>query len=568
MSEETDHVTRRQVTAAPLPSAADVGVSVDVAALLTIDVDAELRKLATAQLQGPWQIPAELVRRSLAAGASAVEVALKRHYVELRDDGAAPPEGVFEALAGLLDARAPARARHEALIALEEAGELGLLAIVGLELEHLELESGAPGRGRLALSVGAGAPPRLERRPAGASGGTILRLRARGIDGARARAWLADAARFASATVTVDAQPLARGLTAYMASQALVVPLPDGRSLRGHVALPRAPGPARLWLLQHGVVVTHQGLAQAPSFEAALELGALLGPRATPADLRAAISPLLPVLTAAAVELMLALSSRAQGLSLAAQSWLLALLLEAARLGYQRAAIGEAAVIPALLGEDEGGGAPSLISIAALRGRSERDHAGQAVALALDPDQPRRDLLRGGAPLALLDAAARSTITELYGLRFRPPGRRPARARALARGLAWATRGAAQLLELGPLSLLRGLERPLPAEALSREQRALAEHLRAILATGGGSGAPIDVVFCAGSGWPRRRGRRLCLPQDAPEVRAAVRLLAEEGPGWLYPAALALLHGRGEPAAGARATWRRAWSRESASGRR
>lgn len=80
--------------------------------------------------------------------------------------------------------------------------------------------------------------------------------------------------------------------------------------------------------------------------------------------------------------------------------------------------------------------------------------------------------------MALLDAAARSTITELYGLRFRPPGRRPARGLALARGLAWATRGAAQLLELGPLSLLRGRERPLPAEALSREQRALAEHLK------------------------------------------------------------------------------------------
>lgn len=63
--------------------------------------------------------------------------------------------------------------------------------------------------------------------------------------------------------MTVDAQPLARGLTAYMASQALVVPLPDGRSLRGHVALPRAPGPARLWLLQHGVVVTHQARAGA-----------------------------------------------------------------------------------------------------------------------------------------------------------------------------------------------------------------------------------------------------------------------------------------------------------------
>jgi len=551
----------------PAGDAVDVSVPVDVAGLLTIDVDAELRKLATAQLQGPWQVPAELVRRSLAAGASAVDVAVGSRSVEIRDDGAALTELTLGALSALLDPHAPARARHEALLALEEAGELALLAIVGLDPQRLELESAAPGGELLALSSQAGASPRRERRPAGGRGGTTLRLRARGLDPARARVMVADAARFASAVVSVDGQPIARGLAAYVASKAIVMALPGGGELRGHVALPRAPGPARLWLLQHGVVVTHQALAQAPSFEATLEFGALLGPRATPADLRSAITPLLGALTAAAVELMLEVSSQAQRLSAALQAQLLALLLEAARLGYQRAAIAEAAVIPALLeeGEDEAGGAPSLLSVAALRGRSERDHAGHAVALALDPDQPRRDLLCGGAPLALLDAAARSTITELYGLRFRAPGRRPSRASAPLRGLSWAIRGAARAIDLALAPLWRGLKRPLTAEALSPEQRAFVEHLRVIVEQG--SGAPIEVVFCAGFGEPRRRGGRLYLPRDAEVVRGAVRLFTERGPGWLYPVALALLRGGAEPAAGARATWRREWSRDPARGR-
>ena len=61
--------------------------AVDIGALLTIDVDAELRKLATAQLQGPWQIPAELVRRSMAAGASRVDVSFSRRRVRVEDDG-------------------------------------------------------------------------------------------------------------------------------------------------------------------------------------------------------------------------------------------------------------------------------------------------------------------------------------------------------------------------------------------------------------------------------------------------------------------------------------------------
>ena len=50
--------------------------SVDLRELLRIDIEAELRKLTVAQLPGPWQLPAELVRRAIRAGASEIDVEL------------------------------------------------------------------------------------------------------------------------------------------------------------------------------------------------------------------------------------------------------------------------------------------------------------------------------------------------------------------------------------------------------------------------------------------------------------------------------------------------------------
>ena len=52
------------------PTSAPPGGSIDIGGLLTIDVASELRKLSQAQLQGPWQIPAEIVRRALRFGAA------------------------------------------------------------------------------------------------------------------------------------------------------------------------------------------------------------------------------------------------------------------------------------------------------------------------------------------------------------------------------------------------------------------------------------------------------------------------------------------------------------------
>ena len=66
-----------------MTSDSEISALIDVGGLLTIDVASELRKLSLAQLQGPWQLPSELVRRALRDGATQVEVDLARHGVEL-----------------------------------------------------------------------------------------------------------------------------------------------------------------------------------------------------------------------------------------------------------------------------------------------------------------------------------------------------------------------------------------------------------------------------------------------------------------------------------------------------
>lgn len=64
----------------------EISSLIDVSGLLTIDVASELRKLSLAQIQGPWQLPSELVRRALRDGATQVEVDLARHKAEVRDN--------------------------------------------------------------------------------------------------------------------------------------------------------------------------------------------------------------------------------------------------------------------------------------------------------------------------------------------------------------------------------------------------------------------------------------------------------------------------------------------------
>ncbi len=533
--------------------------SLDIGELLTIDVDAELRKLATAQLQGPWQIPAELVRRSVAAGASQIDVRFGRHRVRIDDNGAALSEPHVRALAHLLDPQAAATLRHRALLDLESVGAVALLALAGISLTSLSLSCTGGERAPLHLEVRRGKPPKFRvGRPSGGDEPALTRIEiiAEGLEIKRARQWLEEATRFVGNSLTIDGKAGPDGFDDYLVGAAIDVKLGE-TSLKGRIWIPPTNDTPRLWILQHGVVATHHGLTKSPTFEVTLEVGAIAPPRATAADLRNLVAPTLSTLAKEAVRLLLAAGERMPAMGLAAQSRLLRLLLEAARLGLARPEIRRAPLIPCLVARDT----PAVWrSIATLEAEGA-DTGRQPMIPALYPSQSTDDVIIGAVPIALLESSARSAITELFGLRFGPPprllgrvdgGDRLARLRERIADIAG---GFATVLGLGA-------GRPLADNELSRAELYLLEQLRAVIPNANPE-APQEILFCRGRGRIRRpRGKtpRLLLPRDNADVRASVRAVADDA-AWIYPACVVLLGGRSMPSLDARMTWLRGWSR-------
>ena len=536
------------------------GQSLDISELLTIDVDAELRKLATAQLEGPWQIPAELVRRSLAAGASQIDVHFGRHRVRIDDNGAALSEPQVRALADLLDPQAATAHRHHALLELEAAGAVALLALAGIALTSLSLSCTGGKRAPLHLEVRRGKPPQFRvGTPSITDKPSLTRIEiiAEGLEIKRARQWLEEAARFVGSSLTIDGKAVPDGYDDYLVGAAIDVKL-DTMPLAGRIWIPPNNDTPRLWILKHGLIAAHHGLTKSPTFEVTLEVGAIAPPRATAADLRDLVAPTLPALAKEAVKLLLSAGERMPAMGPAAQNRLLRLLLEAARLGLARPEIRRAPLIPCLIAREK----PTVWrSIAAL----ETESAGgdrRAVVPALYPGQSTGDVLIGAVPIALLESSARSAITELFGLRFGPParllgrvdsGNRLARLRDRITDL---TGGIATALGLGG-------GRPLADSELSRAEYHLLEQLRAVIPRANPE-APQEILFCRGRGRIRRpmgTTPRLLLPRDNADVRASVEAVASDET-WIYPACIVLLGGRSMPSIDARATWLRGWSRQ------
>ena len=338
------------------PSAPVDGVVIDVSALLTIDVDAELRKLTSAQLQGPWQVPSELVRRALRSGAREVTVTLARQRIEVVDDGAAVPVSALEQLMALLDPKAPSERRHRALLTLESSGELELLALSGLDAQELWLSTMTGGR-RVELVARRGAAPRMTQQTGIAGRGTHLQIKgpkAR-FDVGKARTWVREMCRFAPGVITLDGEAVNTRSKRTMCSASLE-PLASGgpgSRVSGTVVLTHTGEHARIWLLQHGVVTTHVGVNNAPCFEAAIDFGDGVSGRATAAELRAEIGGLLTPLVAQATRLMLRLAARMPELVPPVQDRLRNLLLRAARRGHLRAEIRKAPILARLVAHDE-----------------------------------------------------------------------------------------------------------------------------------------------------------------------------------------------------------------------
>jgi hypothetical protein len=500
--------------------------------LLAIDVAEELRALSREQLQGSWQIPAELVRLAVARGASKVELVTRRHGFEVRCDAPLVTDRQLRVLAAALDPGIESDRRHTAVVELEGGGVQALLWLAGEQRSSLDMTSGVDAlKSRFMCRTG-GAPIVDQASVGSKAHGFELHFGGSRFDGPRARGWLRRATRFAPISVSVDGHRVPSGFVDTLAAVRTDRPVP------ADIAITRDGDAPHLYLLRDGVLATRATVPGYPPFEAAVELGGTVGSVATPDDLRAAVNPALPELIDLAVRLMVDLARQLEELDEASRERVTCLVLRAARGGLYRS---EIFGIPLLRAVAEDG--PTWLSLAAVADQARR---GRGVLRATPPDRSPPGTTSGDTDILLLTTEECSLLAELLDVRLeRPAGRQ--RPNGLGR-LVNATRVAAEwCVELAPAEFRRQV---VPSDDLLDSERELLVRLNRQLP------APKDVRICTGGGAVRRRGRRLLLPRHNPLVVQAVRLVARDD-SWLYPVALALLGRHATPTAELRARWRR-----------
>lgn len=472
-------------------------LKLDPRALLTIDVAAEVRKLAEALGEDGSRLPIELVRLLVRSGAREIAVSLLRSQLRLRADGAGFDPSLLSDLAALRDPRASGARRHRALLRLE-AEAPALLGLAGLAACDVLVET-AGCRFRHAGSR----PPEIT--TAAREAGTRITVEGFRNERERARLALEEACRFAPARIRLEGREIPRGFEDVLAHIALPAPL------SGALALPARGETARVLLLQGGVVAARLTIPEAPCFEAAVELA---GGR-SPSQLREAAVPLVPALIAAAVELLHEAGEHIRDFADEDQRRIRRQLLAAAR---RHGNASSALKLPLVAGYVAG--ETRWFSLLDLRPSS-----GGAV-LALHPGQDPRGMVAGPDPVVVLDAQERRLLGELLGLRFAPPAPRPPSRR-------W--EGWRRVLRALLLLLDRRPGRPIPEERLSSGERAF-------LAALGEAGA--SACLAEGVGPVRRRAGRWAIPRGNP-LAAACRRVVTRDPAWGYTAALALLGERG-----------------------
>lgn len=448
---------------------------------LAIDTEAGASRLSGGALQGPWQVPAELVRRALRAGARRVDVRCGDGSLRVADDGPPLDPPTRAQLAEALDPRADAAVRDRALAALE-AGP------------HAEL------RYLAALAGARVAPP-----SAGPRGNTVA---AEGLawDADEARRWLRSVARFAGGRVWLDGEPLPLEPPACVAEAPLDAPR------RGRLLLPQEGEDGALWLVEDGVVSAFLVAPSPLPFEAIVEMGGHGGPTGDGAALREAVAGDVRGLVDQAARLVLAATAADPSGDPARAHRLQALLLQTARLTRFRSAALHARAFPARAGGSER--AMSLVELAApeVQGPDRR-------IAACAPEAVADALFLSPRPALVLGAAARARLAQELGLRFRVL---PRAERAAAPS--WRRRVAAAL---AGLRARVSPARPLPTARWTPGERAL------VAALGG------EAAVAGGSGPVRRVAGRLLLPRGNADVRAAATAVARD-PRRAFAAALAL----------------------------
>jgi len=490
-------------------------MNLDVEQLLTIDVDAEIRKLSEAELGGPWQIPAELVRRSLRAGATKVDVDLMKGALRISDDGAALADASLDALKCLLhESRGPA-ARHRALLELEEAGEVGLVSLVGLTWRGLRIVCDGVERLRAGQAQLHEAPRQ----------GVLIELEGVFLDRAKAKKWLETAVRFSPASIVLDGAEVPRGSGDAILEAALEKPV------EGSVALLRTDEPARVWLLRWGVVATHAILQGTTGIEAAIELGERAKGQVGAGELRHAFRNELGEVEAQAIELAIGAAAELGKLHPEDRAKVRMMLLSSAKVA-KSPEVRRVKMLPALYGPSH---AHEWTSIDQLL-----HHATGKTALAVD-DEARAANAVTQAPLFVLSPAERARLSQLFGVTFAPPPSGGVAGPLLSlKGLA---ESGARVARAAAGAVQGAWQKAVPVEQQTDAERAA---LEVFMGAASGSGRrPFKAVeLCEGDGAPhvKARTKTLMLPRRNADVAAAVALVAAD-PSWAYTALTALLGG-------------------------
>jgi hypothetical protein len=474
--------------------------------LFAIDVAAEVATLCDSQLQGPWQVPAELVRLANARGAARVEIKRARGGLHFRCDGVLASREELQDLVEVFDLEAPHSRRQAAISRVESAGLSALLWAIGLPGARLTLLVRTGGWSGRLVARGSRIGLEVNETDTGPPS-TTLTWRCRGLGIRRAVAWLRTALRFVPIPVTVCGRQVERGFQDGLYRMRIADPLP------GEIAVTASGDAPRLWLLEHGVLSARAVVPGYPAFSAAVEMSGEVPAGSSADTLRAAANPHLERLIDESVRMLLLLVDRLPTVKEPVRERLATLLLRAATLDLRREQVLTSPIVSVREGTKRRMESPSVLARRAVRRGG--------VMATVEPGSGNSWAFEGLVVEATTEE--RSLLAELLDIRIENIGGGSRSLELVPRIVDALRRGWQSVRGLwGPQALQNGKLTPIELRLL-----------------GAASEAGVELSLCEGSAAVRRRQSRYLVGRNRPEVQAAALALATGGE-WLYPALLAV----------------------------
>ncbi len=243
--------------------------------LFSIDVDAHLKKAATHTFGSPSHYPVELVRAALRRGARHIDIRITKQYVEVQDDGEGLNEKDLHMLIAVMEPNQPAEKKEEAVEALQNRKNFGLLALFAPSPEKITVETISPDcspqKKQFVFQKGTLRQQNACNLPAG----TRITLHAhKHRDMAREKQVITTYCKWSDKEIRLDKRLVSGGNTVALTKQLATMRLKNSAySPKGILGIPRTGDLCRIRLLDCGIpyrYVTapiHKGFV----FEAAIE---------------------------------------------------------------------------------------------------------------------------------------------------------------------------------------------------------------------------------------------------------------------------------------------------------